>query len=383
MAPFSLETPPVWNIAVKMLTAQRGKLLTALVGVVFSIVLVNVQGGLFVGLIRKAGLLVDQGDADIWIGHKRMNNVDFPHDIPRSWGQRIRSVAGVAQAEPYLVGHAVMTLPSGGFEQVLVVGSDPASRLGLAAQARAAPDALRQPDAVMVDRLDAHKIDDPQLGDLREIGGRRARITGFTEGVLGFLVTPYVFTTLERATEYLHRPTGRVSYFLVKVAPGADVQRVCQQISQRLPDAEVYPSDHYANISIAYWLQRTGIGISFGAATALGLVVGLVIVAQTLYASVLDRLAEFGALKAIGARDGQILGLILNQALVLAAVGSAVGLAVAALLQQTCSSPRAPIAIPWQIAAGSCLLVSVICVVAAVAPYLRVRRIDPAMVLQS
>ena len=108
----------MWSIALKTLVAQRGKLLTALVGVVFSVVLVNVQGGLFVGLIRKASLLVDQGDADIWVGHKRMNNVDFPHDIPRSWGQRIRALEGVARAEPYLVGHSVMTLPDGGFEQV-------------------------------------------------------------------------------------------------------------------------------------------------------------------------------------------------------------------------------------------------------------------------
>ncbi|MCA9235156.1 MAG: FtsX-like permease family protein [Planctomycetales bacterium] len=373
----------MWNIAVKMLSAQRGKLLTALVGVVFSIVLVNVQGGLFVGLIRKAGLLVNQGDADIWVGHKQMNNVDFPHDIPRSWGQRIRSVAGVALAEPYLVGHSVMTLPSGGFEQVLVVGSDPASQMGSAAQLQWDPDALRQPDAIVVDRLDAHKIDNPALGDLREIGGRRARVTGFTEGVLGFLVTPYVFTTLERATEFLARPSGQVSYFLVKLAPGADAAAVRRRLQARLPDAEVYDSDQYAQISIAYWLQRTGIGISFGAATVLGLFVGLVIVAQTLYASVLDRLAEFGALKAIGARDRQILSLILNQALLLAAAGSALGLIAAAALQQLFSTPRAPIAIPWQIAAGSCVLVTAICLAAAAAPFLRVRRIDPAMVLQS
>ena len=39
--------------------------------------LVNVQGGLFLGLIRKVSLLVDQSDADIWVGHRRIHNVDF------------------------------------------------------------------------------------------------------------------------------------------------------------------------------------------------------------------------------------------------------------------------------------------------------------------
>src|SRR4030042_331786 len=101
----------MWSLALETLIADRGKLLTALVGVVFSIVLVNVQGGLFLGLINKAGLLVDQGQADVWVGHKNMHNVDFPRDIPRRWIHRIRTVPGVKRAEPYLLGFTDMTPP--------------------------------------------------------------------------------------------------------------------------------------------------------------------------------------------------------------------------------------------------------------------------------
>jgi putative ABC transport system permease protein len=373
----------MWNIAVKTLLSDRGKLLTALVGVIFSIVLVNVQGGLFVGLIRKASLLVEQGDADIWVGHMKMNNVDFPHDIPRSWEQRIRSVDGVARAEPYVCGHSVMTLPDGGFEQVLVIGCDPASRLGgINGQASRDADRLREPDGILVDVYDAPKIGNPRVGDVREIGQRRARVVGFTEGVLGFLVTPYIFTTLDRAADFLHKPAGSVSYFLVQVRDGADPQSVCDQIRARLPAAEAFTRDKYSFESIKYWLNRTGLGISFGASTLLGLIVGLVIVAQTLYASVLDRLSEIGALKAIGARESQILSLILRQALVLAMVGAALGMCVVAAVQAGFSTPRAPIAIPWYMAAGSCVLITMICLVSSLLPYVRVQRIDPAMVLQ-
>jgi putative ABC transport system permease protein len=373
----------VWGIAVKTLIADRGKLLTAVVGVVFSVVLVNVQGGLFVGLIRKASLLVDQGDADIWVGHKEMKNVDFPHDIPRAWGQRIRALDGVKRAEPYLVGHNVMTLPSGGFEQVLVVGCDPATLLGNAS--RAASDdveRVREADGILVDRCDANKIGNPRVGDIREIGQRRARVVGFTDGVLGFLVTPYVFTTRGRAAAYLHKPPRYVSYFLVQVADGADPREVCQRIRERLPDAEAYTRDRYAFESIGYWLKRTGLGISFGASTILGLIVGLAIVAQTLYASVLDRISEFGSMKAMGARERQICGIILRQAVALAAVGSAVGLVVVLAVQSSFSTPRAPIAVPWPMAVGSLALVTMICLASSLAPYLRIRSIDPAMVLQ-
>jgi putative ABC transport system permease protein len=374
----------MWNVALKTLLSDRGKLLTALVGVVFSVVLVNVQGGLFVGLIRKASLLVDNGRADIWIGHKKMHNVDFPRDIPRRWLDRVRAVPGVHQAEAYIVGHSVMTLPSGGFEPVVVVGCDPATMLGNAwriADGRA--DDILQPDGVIVDLCDADKIGDPRVGDLREIGGRRARIVARSEGILGFLVTPYVFTTLDRAAAYADKPADQCSYLMVRLEDGESAAQICRRIAEALPDAEVCTRDEYAQRSIDYWMKRTGLGISFGAATLLGLLVGLVIVAQTLYASVLDRLSEYAAMKAIGASDRQIITLLSSQAVTMAVVGSLIGLILVFAGQGLLSDPRAPIVVPWWLSIGSFALVLSICLVAAAAPYLRIRRLDPAIVLQT
>lgn len=373
----------MWSLALKTLVADRGKVLTALVGVVFSVVLVNVQGGLFFGLIRKASLLVDQGNADIWVGHKKMNNVDFPQDVPRRLADRIRSIEGVKNAEPYLLGHSVMSLPDGGFEYVLVVGCDPATLLGATMPGMESVDDLRRADAIVIDEFDAHKLGDPQIGEIREIGRQRARVVGYTRGVLGFLVTPYVFTTIDRAAKYLGRESDVASYFLVQIQDGESTSNVCRRIHDRLPDLEAYSRDQYAGATIAYWLQRTGLGISFGAATMLGLVVGLIIVGQTLYASVLDRLSEFGALKAIGAQEWQVRTLILRQALSLAVVGSAVGLVCVLFVQAAFSTPRAPISIPWYVSLGSCLVVTAVCLFASLLPYFRVRAIDPAMVLQS
>src|SRR6266849_3905316 len=112
----------MWLLALKALVADRGKLLTCLLGVTFAVVLVNLQGGLFLGLIQKASLLVDYGQADIWIGHRHMNNVDIGTFIPERWIQRIRAVEGVEQADPYLAAFGQATMPDGGFENVIVVG---------------------------------------------------------------------------------------------------------------------------------------------------------------------------------------------------------------------------------------------------------------------
>ena len=373
----------MWSIALKTLVADRGKLLTALVGVVFSIVLVNIQGGLFLGLIGKASLLIDNGAADIWVGHKKTHNVDFPRDIPRRWTDRVRGVAGVKSAEPYLLGHSNMTLPDGGFEPVLLVGCERPSLLGNAwNMTKGDASAILQTDGIIVDIYEDDKLQNPVLGDMREIGGVRARIVGRCEGILGFLVTPYAFTTLDQATKYLHKNPDDCSYILVQLEKNADPAAVCNAIRTRIPEVDAHTKDEFSKISIQYWIERTGLGISFGAATMMGLLVGMVMVAETLYTLVLDRISEFGTLKAIGATERQVYTILLMQALVMATVGSMLGLAAVFGVQYFFSTPRAPILVPWWLSLGSCLLVLIICLGASLLPYLRIRKVDPMMVLQ-
>lgn len=373
----------MWSIAVKTLVADRGKLLTALVGVCFSVILVNVQGGLYLGLIGKAGVLVDHGQADIWVGHRKMINIDFPRDIPRRWIYRIKGLPGVKRAEPYLVGITEMTLPSGGYELAVVVGVEEASLLGNTWNIRQGrPEDIFKTDGIITDELEDVKLDDPEIGQLREIGGVRAKVVAKSRGVMGFLVNPYVFTTYNRAARFLSKPSDACSYFLVQVEPGVDPADVCAAIRERVPDVEAYTREQYSEISAMYWMTRTGLGISFGAATVLGVLVGLVMVAETLYALVLDRLSEFGALKAMGAQEWHIFSILISQAVVMALLGGAIGIWMVSLIQHYFSSPQAPILVPLWLSLGSCVLVFFICLISVFLPYLRIRKVDPLLVLQ-
>jgi len=374
----------MWSIALQTLAADRGKLFTALVGVVFSVVLVNLQGGLFLGMIFKASLLVTNGQADIWVGHRAMHNVEFPRDIPRRWVYRIRPIPGVKRADPYLIGFSDMALPTGGFEGVAVVGVDRHSQLGRAWSLKTGPtDALARTDGIVVDDSEDHKLAWPEIGDVREINHRRARIVGKSHGIMGFQVAPYVFTSYEQAALYLNKDPNDCSYVLVELEPGADAQAVCAAIRQRVPDLDAMPSRTYGQKCVEFWMTRTGLGISFGAATLLGVLVGLVMVGQTLYAMVLDRLVEFGTLKAIGATEGQVFSILLIQAISMALVGSLIGLNLVTVIQSLFSSPSAPIVIPLWLSLTSCGLVLVICLVSSLIPYLRIRQVDPMIVLQS
>ncbi len=376
----------MWWLALKAMVADRGKLLTSLLGVAFSVVLINLQAGLLRGLIQKASLLVDYGQADIWVGHRHMNSVDIGTFIPERWVLRIRSIEGVERAEPYIVMYSQATMPDGHFENVAVVGSEPSSLLGNAwVMAQGDPRSVRHPDGVLVDACDAERLGNCQIGDTREINGHRAKIVGMTRGIVGFTTNPYVFTTLERArTKYAYGvPHDQCSYFLVKARPGTDVTELCERIRARVPEVDVYDRRTYSLKCMEYWLTRTGVGISFGLAAFLGLLVGLAVVAQTLYASVTERVKEFGALKAMGATDGCIARFIVSQALGNAIVGGAVGLLASLFLADAVSTDRAPAVLSWEVAVISVALTGVVCLVAAWLPYWRVRNIDPASVLRS
>lgn len=378
----------MWRIALKSLVADRGRLLTSLTGVVFAVVLVNVQVGMLLGFLQKTSLLIDHGQADIWVGHRHMSNVDMSSFIQERWLARIRAVDGVERADPYLLVTAEARMPDGRFKPIQLLGCDPASPLGQAWTSAAGDDslrAIRHPDGIIVDRCDAAKLGDCRIGDCREINGHRARVVGMSHGVVGFTSAPYVFTSLDRARSKYGAglvPPGGCSYFLVKARPGSDLPSLAARIQQRVPELAVHDRAAYSRMCASHWLCETGIGFGVGLTTLLGLVVGLGVVAQTLYSSVTERLREYAMLKALGAADHCVTRFLVAQSLGNALCGSLLGLALAHLLGWVLTSPQAPLVVEWPISLLSVALVTLVCFLAAWLPYGRVRRIDPASVLR-
>ena len=127
-----------------------------------------------------------------------------------------------------------------------------------------------------------------------------------TKGIVSFTTNPYVFTTLDRARNKYGQSVGvprdGCCYFLVKARPGADLSDLCARIRSRMPELDVYDRQTYSWMCMEYWLTRTGIGISFGLAAFLGLLVGLAVVAQTLYASVAERIQRICHVESNGCR---------------------------------------------------------------------------------
>jgi putative ABC transport system permease protein len=267
-------------------------------------------------------------------------------------------------------------------EDVWIIGSDPVTNLGGAwSFAQGCPSDLRRPYGISFDEVDIPKLGPLQQGDSLEVNGRQVRVVARTRGITGFITMPYLFSTLDTARELAPLTPGTCSFFLLKLRAGADVLETQLTAQRLLPDAAVYTPQEFASISQDYWMRRTGIGLSFGASTALGLLVGVLMVGQSLYALALDHVDEYATLKTLGADDRTICSVILVQAITLAIVGSLVGVAVTILIRWSWNSPLAPIEMPAGLIAAAVSIVFIICLAASLLPYWRIRRVDPAIVL--
>jgi len=118
-------------------------------------------------------------------------------------------------------------------------------------------------------------------------------------------------------------------------------------------------------------------------AAVLGLVVGVVVVAQTIYATTMDHLRDYGTLKAIGATNRYLYGVIIQQALISAVIGYALGMTASWFVVRASEQGGAAILLPPQLAVGMFGLTMAMCVAAAVVSISKVTRLDPAMVFRA
>ncbi|MBX9775068.1 MAG: ABC transporter permease [Xanthobacteraceae bacterium] len=369
------------KLAFRNLFHDRLRLIATVIGIVFSIVLVTVQMGLYVSFERMVTVMIDHADADLWIVPRGTKCFEDPSLLDERERFRALSVAGVASAAPLVIGFAQWRTPSGGNTPIFMIGSDPRGA-GLepwnVVEGRA--DALAIPGAVAIDRSYFDRLETTRVGEYAEIGDQRVQVLAITNGIRSFTTTPYVFSSIERARAYTGTAANKASYFLVRVTPGANVMQVRDSLRARLPDTEVLTTAEFRERSANFWMFGTGAGFALFAGAMLGLIVGTVIVAQTLYSSTKDHLNEFATLRAIGSSGGYIHKVIIFQALLSALIGFCLASVIGWIVVLATADTALPVVITPLMTAALLVLTVLMCVVSAVAAIMKVTRIDPAMV---
>jgi putative ABC transport system permease protein len=372
------------SLARKNLLHDRLRFAITVAGVAFAVTLVLVQVGLFMGLLDKATVTIRNARADLWVTSRNTPNVDFAHTFPETAALRARSVPGVERADNLIVAFMNIQLPSGATEGSLVYALSDFGAWNLPWKVTAgSPDDLRRGYGVLMDRSAALRYGTFAVGDTREIQGRRFRIAGTTDEAASFTTTPIVFMDYRNAQELQEQLRGNTTYVLVRLAPGADRAAVQRELARRLPYNDVFTREEWARRSRDYWVKSTGLGMSMGVTVFLGILVGIVIVAQTLYTSAVEHIKEFGTVKAIGGSNADIYRILGEQALIAAVLGFALGALFSFAARPVMAGIHLNVLISPVFTAVVFAGTVLMCLGSALFSFRRVAGIDPALVFRA
>lgn len=372
----------ILTLAFRNLFHDRIRLAVTLIGILFSIVLVAVQLGLYLGSSRMITAMIDRANGELWVTAYGAKSFEDGGVLltPRERHAAL-ATPGVKAVIPMIVAFAEWRKPSGGSTRVVVVGTD-AEDGGLEPWSliQGTWDDIKAPDAIAVDNSYLRELDIEGVGSTAQIANGRVRVRALTDGIRSFTQSPYVFTPINRARQLLGAPGDRSTFYLVQLQPGADVEAVRADLRQRIEGADVLTRPEFRDRSLKQWLFRTGAGVALIGGALLGILVGTVIVAQTLYSSTKDHLNEFATLRALGSSSGYIHKVILAQAGMSAVIGYVLGMMIAlTVLIMSRSSPLPLVMTPGLAGALFALTLSM-CAISAVSAIVKVTKIDPATV---
>ena len=371
----------ILTLAFRNLFHDRIRLAVTLVGILFSIVLVAVQLGLYLGASNMITANIDAAKADLFItvfGAKSFE--DGGMLLTSRERHQALATPGVKAVIPLIVRFAEWRKPEGGSTRVVIVGTD-AEDGGLEPinLVNGTWEDIKAPEAVAVDRTYFNELGIKGIGDTAQVQNTRIRVRAITDGVRSFVQSPYTYTTLNRARSIFGDADG-VTFYLVQTQPGANIEKVRQDLKGRLEGAEVLTKAEFRDRSLKQWLFRTGAGVALIGGALLGSLVGTVIVAQTLYSSTKDHLGEFATLRALGSSSGYIHKVILAQAGISAVVGYLLGISIALTILVLSHNTALPMVMTPGLAFWLFTLTVGMCAISALSAIVKVTKIDPATV---
>jgi putative ABC transport system permease protein len=368
------------KLAIRNLMHDRARFLVTLIGVLFAVVLLAVQLGLYLGARKMIVGMVEHTNGDIWISAYGANSFEQAPFLTGRERFAALSTAGVSSVTPLIVSFSGWRKPDSGNANVIVIGAERGQGIlepWNVVEGAASP---TLPDGVIVDRSYLGTLGISGLGSIAEVNGERVRVEGLTDGIRSFTTSPFVFTNMNKARALVSVPADQATFYVVKLLPGAEPARVKQALAAKMPDVSIYTKAEFLQLNLDYWLFGTGAGVALLGGALLGLVIGTVVVAQTLYSSTKDHLTEFATLRALGSSSSYIHKVILMQAGVSAVTGYLLGLGVSLGVTQFSQHSPMPIVLTPQLALLLLAATLAMCAISAISSIFKVTKIDPAMV---
>jgi putative ABC transport system permease protein len=368
----------MFRLAFRNLFQSKVRLVISVGGVTLALLLILSLDAIMTGIERQVTAYIDYAGADVWVSQENVRNMHMAYSaLPTSVVSRVRNVPGVESATPilYLTGF-------------VEIGQDrnAAYIIGLPREVEAGgpwrvPEGKMIPNSgeIIVDRGIAAR-EGVGVSDKVKVFGEEFTVVGLSEGTA--TVTSSVAFVSKKDWSRLQAHADAVSFVLVKVKPGESPDAVAARIESQVSKVTAQARQQFAaqERQVVKDMSTDLITIM----NLVGFLIGLAVMAQTVYTATLARRAEYGVLKALGARNAHLYRAVLGQAFISVALGLVLGFAFTLLL--TAVVPRSGLPLAMEISGESFVKVSgvsfVIASLSAILPIKQIAGLDPAMVFR-
>lgn len=373
------------------LSHDKLKLLAAIGGVMFAVMLVFMQLGLREALFDSSVRLHRGMDYDLVMLSPRTTYVGRTRAFPRSRLFQLSGVEGIASVSPMytqLASYYYEGTPDT-HRQVLLIGIDPNDdniRLPGVPERLAE---LRSPDLVVMDQHSREEFA-PLIERFRDAGRASLLLNDRTVSLIGlyslgasFGVDGSVITSdLNFRRIFPDRSAGRIDLGLIRLRQGVDAQRLLERVAGFLPDdVLLLTRADFVQREVDYWSGSTPIGYVFSLGAVIGIIVGLIVVYQILFADVQTHLGEYATLKAMGYSQGYLRGLIFREAIFLSVLAFVPALGLSILLyEQAAAATQLPLVMTVQRALLVLVTTTAMCCLSGLLAIRQLKGLDPAEV---
>jgi putative ABC transport system permease protein len=370
------------------LTREKMRLLVALAGISFAVILMMLQLGFRDALFDASTTMHVNLNTDIvLISPQSTSLIAMKHFARRRLYQTL-SIPGVESITPMFLGFGNWINPETRKpRQLLIIAYPPDANVFNLPGIKEYQSRAKEEDVVLFDEASR-----PEFGPIAtwfregktvttEVSGRKVTIGGIFKLGASFGADGNILTSDLNLLRILSsRSLSLIDVGLIKLKPGIDVAQAIQMVRKALPDdVTVMSKSGFADFERSYWQSSTAIGFIFSLGSAMGFIVGIVIVYQILYTDVSDHLAEYATLKAMGYRSYFLISVVFQESLILAALGYLPGFLLSVgLYKLTKDATSLPIGMTLDRGITVFILTVIMCVVSGAIAMRKVQAADPA-----
>jgi putative ABC transport system permease protein len=328
------KTPLAWL----QLTREPTRLTIALAGIAFADILIFFQLGLTDGLFESVTKPYSALEGDLFLINPLFESLAVVRSFPRERLYQAASSSGVKSINYLYIDQGRWRNPETKKNQTtMVFAINPSNSAIILPEVQSNLGQLGLLNRILYDRTGQLTLFGDILGPLQQSGSVPIQFNDNQTYVIGTFMMGASFTAngniITSHSTFLKlfpdRQASQIDVGIISLKPGSNIQQVKTTLQTQLKNVLVLTHEEFVEHERKYWQVNSPIGFLFGFGAVIGFVVGTVIVYQILYSDVSDHLSEYATLKAMGYDDAYLMTVLIQESLVMAALGFIPGFVVA------------------------------------------------------